>query len=98
MIHDGHFDEDGMRGVLGAGLHPARNPEQNIADLKAQAAACHRGAEELRRAVARYGAETVAAYMRHVQDNAEEEVRHVDRPAHGRRVRDGQWTAAPSSA
>jgi 5-oxoprolinase (ATP-hydrolysing) len=77
MIHNGHFDEDGMRGVLSVGLHPARNPDQNIADLKAQAAACHRGAEELRRAVEHHGVETVAAYMRHVQDNAEEEVRHV---------------------
>ncbi len=77
MIHEGAFDEAAMRHVLNAGLHPARNPDQNIADLKAQAAACHKGAEELRRAVASYGAETVAAYMRHVQDNAEEEVRRV---------------------
>jgi 5-oxoprolinase (ATP-hydrolysing) len=77
MIHAERFDEDGMRRVLGAGAYPARNPDQNIADLKAQAAACHRGAEELRRAVAQYGAETVSVYMRHVQDNAEEEVRRV---------------------
>jgi 5-oxoprolinase (ATP-hydrolysing) len=77
MIHDGRFDEDGMRRVLGAGAYPARNPDQNIADLKAQAAACHKGAEELRRAVAAYGVDTVTAYMRHVQDNAEEEVRSV---------------------
>jgi 5-oxoprolinase (ATP-hydrolysing) len=77
MIRGGHFDEEGMRCVLDVGLHPARNPDQNIADLKAQAAACHKGAEELRRAVAFYGADTVTAYMRHVQDNAEEEVRHV---------------------
>ncbi|HUO92946.1 MAG TPA: hydantoinase B/oxoprolinase family protein [Rhizomicrobium sp.] len=77
MIRAEHFDEAGMRRVLGAGLHPARNPDQNIADLKAQAAACHKGAEELRRVVALHGAETVTAYMRHVQDNAEEEVRRV---------------------
>ncbi len=77
MIHAERFDEEAMRRVLGAGLHPARNPDQNIADLKAQAAACHRGAEELRRTVAAYGADIVSAYMRHVQDNAEEEVRRV---------------------
>jgi 5-oxoprolinase (ATP-hydrolysing) len=77
MIHDGHFDEEAMRRVLGAGLHPARNPDQNIADLKAQAAACHKGAEELRRTGAAYGTDIVTAYMRHVQDNAEEEVRRV---------------------
>ncbi len=77
MIRDGHFDEDAVRSVLGAGKYPARNPDQNIADLKAQAAACTRGSEELKRAVALYGADTVTAYMRHVQDNAEESVRKV---------------------
>ncbi|HXL98926.1 MAG TPA: hydantoinase/oxoprolinase family protein, partial [Rhizomicrobium sp.] len=77
MIRGGHFDDAGMRGVLGAGAHPARNPDQNIADLKAQAAACARGADELRRACALYGAEIVTAYMGYVQDNAEESVRRV---------------------
>ncbi|MGD0141774.1 MAG: hydantoinase B/oxoprolinase family protein [Rhizomicrobium sp.] len=77
MIRDGHFDEAAARDVLGAGQYPARNPGQNIADLKAQAAACMRGIEELKRAAALYGADTVTAYMRHVQDNAEESVRQV---------------------
>jgi 5-oxoprolinase (ATP-hydrolysing) len=77
MIRDGHFDETAVRNVLGAGEYPARNPDQNIADLKAQAAACMRGSEDLKRAVALYGADTVTAYMRHVQDNAEESVRKV---------------------
>ncbi|HUJ03655.1 MAG TPA: hydantoinase B/oxoprolinase family protein, partial [Rhizomicrobium sp.] len=77
MISKGAFDEAGMRAILESGEFPARNPDQNIADLKAQAAACARGAEELRRAVSLYGAETVTAYMRHVQDNAEDEVRRV---------------------
>ena len=72
MVRDGHFDEDAVRAVLAPGAHPARNPAQNIADLKAQAAACASGAAELRRACANYGADVVTAYMRHVQDNAEE--------------------------
>jgi 5-oxoprolinase (ATP-hydrolysing) len=55
----------------------ARNIPQNIADLKAQAASCARGASELARACAHYGADVVTAYMRHVQDNAEESVRKV---------------------
>ena len=63
--------------MLESGAHPARNPEQNIADLKAQAAACAKGAAELARICAQYGAEVVTAYMGHVQDNAEEEVRKV---------------------
>jgi 5-oxoprolinase (ATP-hydrolysing) len=77
MIRGGHFDEAAIRSVLGAGPYPARNPDQNIADLKAQAAACTRGSDELKRAAALYGADTVTAYMRHVQDNAEESVRQV---------------------
>ena len=77
MIKAGHFDEDAMRRVLEGGRFPARNPDQNLADLKAQAAACAKGAEELRRATAQHGIETLTAYMRHVQDNAEESVRRV---------------------
>ncbi|HLY06560.1 MAG TPA: hydantoinase B/oxoprolinase family protein [Rhizomicrobium sp.] len=77
MIRDGHFDEDAVRGILDSGDYPARNPEQNIADLKAQAAACARGIAELKRAAKLHGAEAITAYMRHVQDNAEEAVRRV---------------------
>jgi len=77
MISKGAFDEAAMRAILSSGEWPARNPDQNIADLKAQAAACARGVDELRRAVSLYGAQTITAYMRHVQDNAEDEVRRV---------------------
>ena len=77
MVHAGRFDEAAMRAVLGRGEWPARNPEQNLADLRAQAAACARGAEGLRHACAAHGLGTVSAYMRHVQDNAEESVRQV---------------------
>jgi 5-oxoprolinase (ATP-hydrolysing) len=75
MIHEGRFDDDAMRAVLAAGEHHARNPDQNIADLQAQAAACRRGADELARACGNHGRDTVAAYMRHVQDQAERDVR-----------------------
>ncbi|HWY15039.1 MAG TPA: hydantoinase B/oxoprolinase family protein [Rhizomicrobium sp.] len=77
MVEAGHFDENAVRAVLCAGEHPARNPDQNIADLKAQAASCTRGISELQRAAQLYGADTITAYMRHVQDNAEEAVRKV---------------------
>jgi 5-oxoprolinase (ATP-hydrolysing) len=77
MVHAGVFDEAAVRGVLAAGAWPARNPEQNLADLRAQAAACAKGAEGLRQACAAHGLDVVAAYMRHVQDNAEESVRQV---------------------
>jgi 5-oxoprolinase (ATP-hydrolysing) len=54
-----------------------RNVEQNVADLRAQVAACAKGAEELARMVAHFGLPVVRAYMGHVQDNAEEAVRRV---------------------
>jgi len=77
MVRGGIFDEASILDVLNGGEHPARNPELNIADLEAQAASCAKGAEGLKRAVSFYGADTVTAYMGHVQDNAEEAVRRV---------------------
>ena len=60
-----------------AGPHPSRNPDQNVADLKAQIAACAKGADELARMTAAYGLDVVKAYMGHVQDNAEAVVRQA---------------------
>src|SRR5690606_9077812 len=56
---------------------PARDIDRNIADLKAQIAACQRGAEELKRLASHYGQDGVSAYMGHVQDNAAEHIRRV---------------------
>ncbi|WP_299328300.1 hydantoinase B/oxoprolinase family protein [Parasphingopyxis sp.] len=75
MVDEGRFLEAEMRAILGAGDHPARNSDRNISDLKAQLAACTRGAEELVRIAADYGRDVVAAYMHHVLANAEEAVR-----------------------
>lgn len=77
MVDKGRFLEADMRATLGAGDHPARNPDRNISDLKAQLAACTRGAEELVRIAADYGRDVVAAYMDHVLANAEEAVRRL---------------------
>ena len=67
--------------------YPSRNPQQNLADLKAQIAANEKGVQELRKMVAQFGLDVVLAYMRHVQDNAEESVRSVIT-----RLKDGQFT------
>ncbi|MAB12551.1 hydantoinase B/oxoprolinase family protein [Parvibaculum sp.] len=77
LVASGTFREAEMRALLTGGKYPARNPDQNIADLRAQIAACEKGAQELRKMVGQFGLETVQAYMRHVQDNAEESVRRV---------------------
>jgi 5-oxoprolinase (ATP-hydrolysing) len=86
ILRDGHLDESGLRSALGRGAHPARNPDQNLADLRAQLAANARGIRELRRAAGEHGLATLLAYMRHVQDNAEACMRR----AIGR-LRDGRY-------
>ncbi len=73
----GHFREAEMRALLASGPHPARNVGRNISDLRAQLAACVRGAEGVVDAVRDYGAEVVDAYMAHVLANAEESVRRL---------------------
>jgi 5-oxoprolinase (ATP-hydrolysing) len=77
LVEGGRFLEAEVRTLLASGKWPARNPDQNIGDLKAQVAACARGAESLTGLVAEFGQEVVEAYMAHVQDNAEEAVRRV---------------------
>jgi 5-oxoprolinase (ATP-hydrolysing) len=77
LVDQGRLLEAEVRALLATGPYPARNPDQNLGDLKAQIAACVTGTQELRRIVARYGLEVVQAYMGHVQDNAAEEVRRV---------------------
>jgi len=77
LVDQGHFREADMRALLAAGAHPARNPDRNISDLKAQLAACIRGAEALAETARDYGADVVAAYMDHVLANAEESVRRL---------------------
>jgi len=77
IVSRGHFQEHLIRNWLLSGKYPARNPEQNIADLQAQIAANQKGLQELKNMVDSYSLATVRAYMQHVQDNAEAAVRHV---------------------
>jgi 5-oxoprolinase (ATP-hydrolysing) len=77
LAEDGRLRETETRALFASGKHPARDTNRNIADLKAQIAACVRGAEELKRLVGHYGRDGVAAYMSHVQNNAEEHIRRV---------------------
>ena len=73
----GVMREDATLALLQGASWPARNPQQNLADLRAQVAANQKGAEELGKMVAHFGLPVVQAYMGHVQDNAEEAVRRV---------------------
>ena len=77
IMREGRFLEDETRAALTAGRWPARNPGQNLADLKAQIAACEAGAAAVRGMIESYGAVQVARYMGFVQDNAEASVRRA---------------------
>ncbi|MEA3132700.1 MAG: hypothetical protein QOG17_546, partial [Gammaproteobacteria bacterium] len=86
LVETGLLRDEALLELLSRGPHPARNPGQNLADLRAQIAANEKGAQELQRMVEEYGRDTVVQYMRHVQDNAEECVRRVITALH-----DGQF-------
>jgi 5-oxoprolinase (ATP-hydrolysing) len=77
LVAEGRFLAEELDALLASGPYPARNPRQNAADLQAQVAACARGAGELEKMIGQFGLDTVLAYTRHVQDNAEESVRRV---------------------
>jgi 5-oxoprolinase (ATP-hydrolysing) len=77
LVEGGRFREEAVLQLLTQGPYPARDPAQNIADLKAQAAANAKGVEEIRKMVAQYGLGVVQAYMGHVQDNAAASVARV---------------------
>src|SRR5207247_2629115 len=77
LVEEGRLREAETVALLSGGPYPARNVPQNMADLRAMIAANEKGSQELRRMVEHFGLDVVYAYMRHVQDNAEEAVRRV---------------------
>ncbi len=77
LVDRGRFREQALHDLLTKAKYPARNPTQNINDLKAQIAANAKGAQELARMVEQFTLPVVRAYMGHVQDNAAESVRRV---------------------
>ena len=87
LVDRGVLQEATMLALLASGEYPSRNPQQNMADLKAQIAANEKGVQELRKMVEQFGLDVVQAYMGHVQDNAEESVRRVIT-----RLKNGEFT------
>jgi 5-oxoprolinase (ATP-hydrolysing) len=77
LVDGGRIREAEFRALLAGAKYPARSPDINVADVKAQIAANETGVQEMQRAVRDFGLETVRAYMRHVMDNAEESVRRA---------------------
>jgi 5-oxoprolinase (ATP-hydrolysing) len=87
LVEGGVLREAEITALLQSGEYPSRNPQQNIADLKAQIAANEKGVQELHKMVEQFGLGVVQAYMGHVQDNAEESVRRVVT-----KLKDGHFT------
>ena len=87
LVDRGRLREREMLDLLASGEYPSRNPQQNLADLKAQIAANEKGVQELRKMVQQFSLPVVQAYMGHVQDNAEESVRRAVT-----RLKDGAFT------
>ncbi|MBO6816048.1 MAG: hydantoinase B/oxoprolinase family protein [Rhizobiaceae bacterium] len=77
LVNRGIIDEEGMRKILTDHPWPCRNPDENMADIRAQIASNEKGVQELRKMVSHFTLPVVQAYMKHVQDNAEESVRRV---------------------
>src|SRR5208282_5923455 len=77
LVERGRFREKETYALFTGGKYPARNPLQNVNDLKAQIAANEKGVQELRKMVRHFTVPVARAYMRHVQDNAAESVRRV---------------------
>ncbi|MFE4254606.1 hydantoinase B/oxoprolinase family protein [Streptomyces sp. NPDC056910] len=77
LVEGGRFRDTETLGLLTGGPYPSRNPRTNLADLRAQIAANQKGVDEVARMIDHFGLDVVQAYMKHVQDNAEEAVRRV---------------------
>jgi 5-oxoprolinase (ATP-hydrolysing) len=77
LVSGGVFREAEFRALLASGPWPVRNADQNLGDIKAQVAACARGADELKRLMGVYGEDVVLAYMGHVRANAAASVRRM---------------------
>ncbi|MFH8563168.1 hydantoinase B/oxoprolinase family protein [Streptomyces sp. NPDC017988] len=77
LVEGGRFREAETRRLLTDAPHASRNPDTNLADLRAQIAANQKGVDEVARMIDDFGLDVVQAYMKHVQDNAEESVRRV---------------------
>jgi 5-oxoprolinase (ATP-hydrolysing) len=77
LVERGRFREKETYQLLQGAKYPARNPLQNVNDIKAQIAANEMGVRELRKMVRYFTLPVARAYMRHVQDNAAESVRRV---------------------
>ena len=92
LVEDGRLRETETRQLLTSAEYPSRNPDTNLADLRAQVAANEKGVDELRRMVAQHGLDVIRAYMGHIQQNAAESVRATSSPGWPTASAPTSWT------
>ncbi|MEN8182298.1 MAG: hydantoinase B/oxoprolinase family protein, partial [Myxococcota bacterium] len=84
LVHDGRLDEAQLRAALASSPYPARNPDDNLADLEAMLAANRAGERLLEAWVIEQGLETLAVTMAQLQQAAAAKVaREIGRLADG---------------
>lgn len=77
LVDGGRLREAEFRRLLAEARYPARSPDTNVADIKAQLAANATGIAELSALVSASGWPVVRAYMGHVMAHAEDSIRRV---------------------
>lgn len=77
LLRDGELREAELRHHLCSAPWPARNPDANLSDLRAQLAANAAGIQEMAELLARFGRSEAIAYMEHVLDYGESQVRRL---------------------
>ena len=87
LVCRGQLDEAAIRAVLEGGPHPARSPDDNLADLEAMVAANRAGEALVLETVAEQGLDTVEITMRQLQEAAAAKVaREIGRLPDGEHV------------
>jgi 5-oxoprolinase (ATP-hydrolysing) len=77
LVRENQLQKEATLALLAGAKFPARNPAQNMADLKAQLAANRQGIRQLEKAVERYSLPTVQRYLQFVRKNAAASVRRL---------------------
>ena len=95
LVDRGRFREKELMAALTGAKYPARNPVQNINDIKAQIAANEKGVAELRKMVAHFTLPVVQGLHAARAGQRRGKRAPRDRPAARQRNSPTRWTRAP---
>ena len=77
LVDSGYFLTKEIKHILSTAKYPVRAIDTNLADLRAQVAACEKGQKELNRLIEEYGSDLVQTYTSFVNKNASEMVKSI---------------------